>query len=372
MPLQFGDDEIPERSDSESPSNAGATIDNGRSVRTYLLQDFSLQNLQTLIPYCLGSVAYNPSPTGILNRIVPLNDPVYPFWYCTNIQSIRGVGLEDGDTFATADPQSYIPRFANYTNANITLEFTPRPFAVLPDTGVTLQSSQWFQPITGGGTSPASFEYAPEWLRYLDIEYIPQFDSVTNQQGQFTFQSVLNVKNTNNSPFTTPITQFLPNQIVKMWWFNVPLRLITSANSFFPRWLGRINQNAFPPVAATSNYQFPPGSLLLLSYTGHRFTPPYQLLPNDTSVKLCNIEIVFLYTTRKAPAGDLPAAPANGNYITAGHNLHPALATDRMFHYASTQDPPPRVPYWLSAPFEALFTDCDSPAVLLNGLAYVD
>jgi len=341
-----------EKVESEAPSTAGASVDGGRAVSTFLLEEPTADDLQNAINELLGGTTY--ASTGFkMQRTPPKAHPTFPFWYASNIPSIRGVGeftLEDADP-ALEVPT--IPQYALYEDYWFTVEFTPRPYPVGLDEDISVASGSWYDE---GGTS-RSFQYAKEWLRYTDYEYVPQFDNVSAQQGQMVFEST---DAANKKGFLGSPRMFLPNQILKFWWFQVPYRYVTSANSYITKWVGRINQNAW--------YNWKPGQLLYLSYSPKRYSPPIPLEDDFwegsflTTQKLCNIEFTFLYTNR--PATALAAAPTNRHYVQAGHNLLPWFQT-RKFYYAKSVAStalgiPGDIPANLSFPIELLFTDPDA------------
>src|SRR5581483_3263460 len=125
--------------------------------------------------------------------------------------------------------------------------------------------------------------------------------------------------------FTAMPKMFLNNELIKLTWYQVPMRYYTSPNSYLRRFRGRVNQNAWN----TTNFgNYAAGELLYLGCNLKRYTPPlanavYVLQPGlDDFVKYCNLEIMLLYTKRPLGAGPLHA-PGNDNYVVGGHNLNP-------------------------------------------------
>ena len=163
------------------------------------------------------------------------------------------------------------------------------------------------------------------------------------------------------------IRMFLPNQVLRLTWYQVPFRFITSSNSVFNKYKGRVNQTDWngpfgpTPIPAGATPMFPAGSLLYLTYKPTIYTPPLQALGNvfnkgSAYERMCDIEFDFLWTTRLGTS--LPANPTNLNYVVDGHNLQP-FPPARVFYYATSTDGH-AVPSWLSFPIEELWTDPDS------------
>jgi hypothetical protein len=175
---------------------------------------------------------------------------------------------------------------------------------------------------------------------------------------------------------------WLPDQILKVKWYQAPYRFITSTNSYIAgsaarNWRGRVNQNPW--------WNWRAGSLMYMGYSVTKYSPPFNevgsypsYVPRSTDPlnvgtvihyeRLCDIELTFLLTNRYR-SGSLGAGISNGNYVAAGHNLLPNLA-DNNFYYGtrtplnadgtsgtpSVQNPPA----WYSFPLEALFSDPDA------------
>jgi hypothetical protein len=151
----------------------------------------------------------------------------------------------------------------------------------------------------------------------------------------------------------------IPKAVIKLRWFGVPLRYVTSDNAFLWRYQNYINQIDFWAWKAAE-----------LLYKGFRILRQYTPVVPDTipnfglpvfgTEKLCDLEIVMEWTRREL-ASTPAVAPANGNWLVAGHNLVPNYA-DRRFYYVSADNPvaAKQAPLFLSAPVpQILFTDPD-------------
>lgn len=314
-----------------------------------------------------GIVGYTnyASVGGGLNRFPPAADSQYPFYYASHC-SVAGYGtysktisaaqLETGVQTITqmGNGQTEYTLWDNYV---ITVEATPRPYPVMGDSTVAAYGGFWYDD-SGAGTD---FVYWPEWMRFCDWDFIPVDDYVTQQRGGAYFKTG-SLALPNKAPFQGQPRMLLPNQIYRLLWVGVPLRYLTSGNSYLRKWRGRINQNVW---LGPQNYPFQPGELLYVGYKPQKFQPPIQaLIANGVLVgvdysKLVNIELTFLYTTRTGT--DLPAAPANGNYIMGGHNLLPYFP-NRNYYYTvfSPDGGTTEYPMYLSFPLELMFTDPDA------------
>lgn len=335
----------------------------------FYLQNPTPTDLQNAIQQIIGNTSTNVGD-GRLQRILPLAHPVFPFWYASNITSIRGAGQPTQAQAFPALEASAFPNYLLYPRYEFTVEFSPRDYAVLADSTIVRYLGGW-NDSTSANISPVIF--TSEWLRYTDFTVEPQFDTITTQLGQQVFKTQSGSAPGGSTPavFAAMPKRFLPNQLVKFVWRQVPYRYITSPKSYIGRYPGNINQNPF--------YIWPAGSLLYLGFRPFRYTPPipqlYQWVDLNgdfafTTQKLCNIEFNFLLTTRTGtdvPAGPNPKRPevqaANSNWIAAGHNLQPWFKNFN-FYYTTVQDSTPanQVPSWFSFPFELLFTDPDAVA----------
>ena len=386
-----------EEIESLSPTQLGATEKEGRHVSTYLVNDIkSVDDIQNFLFDAIGGTyPFQPAwsvagqSTGPMQRLMPLQSPVMSQWYCSNTPSLRGVGQFSRVPIVAGEDTNgnQLLEFALYNYYWATIEFTPRPYAVVPDNGIPNDNPVNAVGINAGGWVNdagvfTSAKFPAEWLRYTFFDQDPQNDSITFNQGQLLFKTA-NGLIPGNYPFVNKVQIFLPNQMIKFRWFGVPYRYISSPKSYLNKYLGRINQLSWNGYA--------PASLLYIGYKPTIYTPsmPYTQ-PIDPSlptiqvpVRLCNIEFYFLLTTRviaplKDPTTLQPAVPAmpemppfpvpgNQSIIAQGWNLQPW--NDRLFHYVQssiTTSPPGfgsfvtlTTPVWKSFPIQALFQDPD-------------
>lgn len=336
---------------------------------------------------------------GNLNRVLPIVHPMVPTFYAYTIQSLRGIG-----TPTVSDPNlpgfstgPQIPQFLLYPQYEIVIDFAPLRYTALPDAVIAGQAStaDWYPPVQPPGSNPnlgppalvtgrptenpQPYFYVPEWDRFTWFTQTGSDEFVTAKQGAMEWIGAGGTQLARGQIQTLPRV-FLQNQHLKFWWYQVPLRYLTSTKSYIKKAIGRINQYPF--------YIWEAGQLLYENYTPHPFTPPITQFANTDPTfpaivqvaQLVDIEFDFLLTTRYlAPGETLPTAPPvpiQDNWVMAHHNLLP-FWMDRQFHYAGTslgqlknngagtpawyQNYGAGTPFWLSFPFELLFVDPDTP-----------
>lgn len=352
----------------------------GGSCKAYydIVLSSSTDTLQGVIQDILGYTNPN-SGTQYLQRSIPLTHPKYPYLYASKISSLQGKGV--GTSFITipnvpSNPAIGVRPIANYEQFvlyRVGIEFTSRPYPLIAD-GAFTQSlgGNWY--VLNGTAN--SFSYAPEWVRWCDYDFFTQDNTVQGQQGNMYLLGVPGAPG-GNVLFSSPPWMWMPDQILKVNWYQVPYRFITSQNSYIAggaarNWRGRVNQNAW--------WNWQAGSLLYLNFNVKKYTPPTTDIgtyPTITSVgwsnapsvlgsivnyeRLCDIELIFLLTNRYR-SGSSGGITIN-NHCAAGHNLLPNLA-DNKFYYATRSSTGSAdingIPPWASAPFEVLFSDPDA------------
>lgn len=361
-------DNFSEIIDDRSRSTVSMNQEQGRASISYnilaseLGSAITLAELNSLPGIILG---YNNSASasdGVfkMSRNLPYAHPVFNQLYANGVSGLHGVG-QPVKTANINDPLNApaFPYVALYPNYEFDVEFTSRNYAVLSDDLIFEVTSNWTPPPSEASGSIA-FTYAEEWQRYTDISILPQNDYITGVQGQSIFKTLTALK-PDGDIFGGMPRLFLPNSILTMTWYDVPLRYMISANSYLNKYRGRVNQFAFYDTPSGDKL-FDPGELLYLSYTPRtRTSPVVSNMPwtggDVTSVKFMDVQIQFLYTKRTGE--DIPTT-ASSNYIAAGHNLNPYFPY-RAFYYTIFKDTSgTQSPQWLSFPVELLFTDPDA------------
>lgn len=369
----------------------------GRGKADYLTELNKVIDEQALIQDILGYVSpFVDTTRQAMRRWLPVTHPRYPYLYANNITSITGKGINTAVRVAATQPTNPaigakpIAAYLQFKQYEVGVDFTSRPYPLIADASFTNSvTGQWY---AKNGTA-YTFTYAPEWCRYCDFDLIPCDNTI---QGSVGSMSLIDGGRGSGQfvPFTSPPWMWLPDQYLKVRWYQVPYRYIISQNSYIAGtakaptasgggaryWRGRVNQNPW--------WFWPAGSLLYMGYSVTKYAPPTPDIgtytgyvptstdPNATGSfinyeRLCDIELTFLLTSRFM-SGTLGATITNKNYVQTGHNLLPNLA-DNLFYYA-TRTPPggtesvQNPPAWFSFPLEALFSDPDATGgPLTNG-----
>ena len=342
--------------ESPNTSSSGFSIEGGRAQLTVYFTSYPYTEITTI----LGKTA--KMGDGRLQRTRPLAHPTYPWLVAERISNIQGIGAPvkvatSAALFADVVNLAY---YAGYSAYATTIEFTPRPYALLPDSAITSTLTEWFEEddvgSPGAGTEN---KFTTEYLRYTDYEVLPDIDVITAQHGNMVFQATAALPGANVKSFTGMPRVYIPKAVVKFRWYQVPYSYIDDTDSLILRYLGYINQTAF----TTGSRTWPIGSLLYRGVMVKRYTPPVPTttIIAGTSVysteKLCDLEFYWEYT-RRENASPLSPEPNNRNRVQYGHNCMPWYG-DRQFYYVTTKADTEagRYPTYGSVPFQLLFTD---------------
>lgn len=308
----------------------------------------------------LGTTKVHPSGVGKkLLRTMPKASPLCPWLYAERISDLVGLGQWDKSTVVQPLGVEAFDEAAFYETYEMTIEYQQRPYLLcgddeIDDTGTVT----WILP-DGTTKSGAALGYANEWLRYTDVDRVPQGEFITAQAGRFVFDVPGNAVIDLTKAGDGQIKMMLQREALKITWFEVPYEYIHhgTVKSYISQVIGHVNQNAW--------FGFDAGSLLLLGCGITRYTPPVPVaaFQNGTTIydnkKLCDIQ--FIMTFQDPDRTEAPAAAVNANAIQAGHNLMPFAHTGGWY-FAKTVDVPGFAfasdrPVFPSAPFEVLFTN---------------
>lgn len=337
-----------ELTDSMSPCSVGFSHDGGRGLGQYLTTGEDLvDSLQDILGYT------EKGSNGGLVRHLPRAHPRFPWLFAERTANIQGMG-KFTKVEATDDVEAApISHGTNYAYYKITVEFAPRPYALLADEHVVPGTVNW----SDDAGAPTSSTFAPEWMRFTSYEEMPATEVITFQQGQMRLH-----RGDADPPnlYTFPGTQSMlaPRSQILLTWHQVPYDYVTAPTGPIKKYMGRVNQTAF--------FGYPAGSLLYGTSPRIRvYTPPW---PDESAVpgggvtyfdRRCDITFVFDYVNRETPSAP---TPANANWLAAGHNLLP-WAGDRRYYYGAAFKPSDAAdtaywhPSYKSFPFQLLFTD---------------
>ncbi|HEY1186994.1 MAG TPA: hypothetical protein VGE74_05020 [Gemmata sp.] len=362
-----------------SPASASFTIRQQSAGGLYLTMPVAFQDMPNRLIDVLGYTGTQPlggGDAGKINRRLPLRHPQYQWLFADSFRP-RGVGA--AGTIVTPSPgpgSAIIPRFPLYATYNCDISFSPRDYNSWQDKDVTVATG------TGYDKSGIDYEfrYADEWMRFCVFELTPQNNFISAQQGEMVFRAsgVGGRADPDMVQYQDSPRMYMPDSALKVKWFSVPYRYLTSPNSYLRKFIGHINQHNWGdqwlgPGAGYGPY--PAGSLL---YHGARPTAVYSNVVPDEGLlaystggngfaraRLCDLELEFTYTARTIGTSTANTPPTvgsnmsveNRNRIVAGHNLLPWLTT-RKFYYATTRET--MTPTFNSFPFALLFTDPDA------------
>jgi hypothetical protein len=209
-----------------------------------------------------------------LSRLLPVTHPVYPYLYAQRISSMVGKGSASATKVIPVTPinpaigTKPIANYNRYTQYEAMVEFGSRTYPLIEDEAFTPTLNGTFYAKDGTANN---FTYAPEWCRYCDYELLPQDNTLQGQSGSMYLVVGASGGSTQYITYTSPPWMWLPDQILKVKWYQVPYRYITSNNSYIAggvsrNWRGRVNQNTW--------WNWPAGSLLYLGYNVTKYTPP--------------------------------------------------------------------------------------------------
>lgn len=346
-----------ERVDDTSPNRGQFSYENSSLTFTYLVER---GDLKAKIVEVLGSVA--PTGDGGLTRVLPAAHPEFENFFATRISGLVGKGKPEQEELNPLEVEAprLVDAVASYPVYEMTVEFQPFPFTVLPDSylgGPTVGTE-----INDDG-DPEPVLVTDEMLRFVDVVEEVSGEVLTAQTGQMKFRRGDGAGVGEPKPHLHTFPQFpwmyVPKGKVVMRWHRVPESYVASQNSYLKSLRGRINQSEME----VHQYLWPAGSLLYTGYRTRRYQPPVPRTVTGTLgvqvyEKVLDIDLEFMEVNRATPSAP---TPANANWLAAGHNLAPCINVDRQFYYVSADDPDPekQYPLYRSAELKRLFTDPD-------------
>lgn len=386
----------------------------GKWTRTYIIGDdgsgnyppvLSAKYLVSVLEDFIGSTKTHPDGVR-LQRKLPKSDPFFPHCVCESV-TVSGIGpyvVVDSDLYGILEVppvrKTYLQR-----GYEITATFTQVPYRILSDSAVPVQMlpliederdyPHYWQEIDGTTViDPLKALYAPEWLRYVDVEVHPHTEVITANAGQYVFDVAGREDPNGNGPvpdgFSAGVGHIKSNirtKTILMTWYMVPFEYVEpedpSVRSWITSAIGCINQFDW--------WVYPKGTLYLDSVlVARRYTPPFPALAPVISgyggyltgyfenKKLCDLQFKFVYrnppregvnwdgsgTWKKAPRRPLSkrdGGPGATQAVQAGHNLVPFAHTNEFLYiksknvdgYVGQKDRP----LYPSFPFQLLFTN---------------
>jgi hypothetical protein len=333
-------------------SSANMAIEDQSAALTGYVAPDVLSNIDAISEILGGCVA---DEGGGLDRSLPLAHPEYPSLFASSV-TIKGVAFDEKvESDAASLEAPGIENYSFYRTYEYQINFKPRPYILMSNESVTwIDLLEWYD---DDGVLQQTIDVPEEYYRFTDYEENPSAEYLSAQVGQFTFERADGLApNGNTVPGQVKILE--NTSLVKFRWFQVPYSFIESYNSYIKAGQGKINQLDW--------YGWNAGTLLFLSFSYKRYTPPnpgeFVWAPGIISnEKLVDIEFLFkFFEPTTLQGGVLPAAPANPNHITAGHNLVPWLGgVNKGYYYAHGDANVGFAPKYKSYPFQLMFMDPD-------------
>lgn len=346
-----------ERIASRSVSNSGFSLTEGAraSMKLIVTED----KLESAIREAMGSAT--PLQAGI-QRKVPIAHPHWQWLFCERISNIEGVEFDRKvdateedvlfDTQSEAPPLTYYARYKRY---ELALDFTARPYAVLPDSSIKTFTETW---TTEAGAIEIK-EYAEEYLRYTEYRRTPSSEFLTAENGQMVWKMDANptppptVTLQDKAVAGGQLRMLIRSAQIEYKFYEVPYTFITSTKSFISRATGHVNIFDWNGHKA--------GSLLMLGATVDRvYTPIFPqwietggggYVPSQQ--KLCDITFQML---ERDEAPGIAYAGATGNAVAYGHNLLFNPQTARWYYAVNQNTGKPTYPAF---PFSLIFANPD-------------
>lgn len=327
----------------------------------------------------------SPGGAGSVDRVMPMADPQFPSLFA-DVPAVRIVQFESyvqdqygGGLLAVPPTQG----FARFNAAEFDVPFQARPYVLIPNSRMNAQRLDFY----AENGSRRRLTYYEEWRRYVQPLWHAIDSRVSASVGfAMVFRAPSAAGGTPDGDTYTAVPDVLLNDMgLKLRWFQVPLRYLTSDNSYLTRYRGYINQ--FPFLGKVRGSLLYAGVDVLKTYTPPQFLPANTADPflqgTFEQAVLADLELSFIFTARRRYApesgpGDLTNDPdaipnaerPNNNWVDGPHNwlLHWA---SKRFHYAHAKttvanDYAKWVPTYLSVPFELLWQDPDVVGVVVN------
>lgn len=370
-----------ERTADNSPASASFGPRSQTATAPYITTPVTFDDMPNRLIDVLGYTGtkiQDGANAGKINRVLPLRHPQYQ-WLFADWFRPRGVGISA--ILTTPSPgqgSSIIPQFPLYATYDADISFSQRDYNSWQDADIKAYADTGYKK----DGSSYSYTYATEWLRFCIFELAGLNTFINAQQGQMKFRASGSGGSAqpDGLQYQDNPRLFLPDSALKVKWYAVPYRYLTSANSYLRNFIGHINQYDWGDTQTSNTPAFGPYKAGSLLYHGARPLAIYSNVVPDEGLlafnmsngfsrsRVCDLELEFTFTARTigSDSGNVPdMSSVNKNWIVAGHNLLPWLTT-RKFYYATTFDPanPATQASWFptynSFPFSLYFTDPDA------------
>jgi len=377
-----------ERTSNAEPSG-DFTNDSGNDARTFVLADDENPNfavkpqpsvVRAKIREALGGTLQwpagppgGPAGPGSINRIIPFADPMFPNLFADRIAIAppRGEALEadfNADPLLAVTP---IQGHALYGAHEFVINFSHRPYTAFPNERLTQKDLLFYDT---DGTQKRLYHYE-EWKRFTFKRFAaPDIRVSATQAGAMRFRAPGHA--VDNTPLDSVPDMVVPDTVLTIEWYGVPIRYLSHPSSFLGNYVGFINQVEWQG--------WPAGSLLYMGYDVMRtynqsefipavVSPEQALGPNNAPVvdpedselagtfgsNVCvDVALQFILTYRTAGVEIGDHLITNPNWLAKGHNLLPHFQTRKFFYATAAKDAlADRQPSYFSIPHQILFQD---------------
>lgn len=381
-----------ERTRDREPSGTFG-LDVANWTRTYVLYDqlgdgtdvpVRSQDLYDRITRIIGGTNPGPSPrplgspggAGSLDRLMPMCDPQFPSLFAdppaVRVNNMEGYSSDQYGLGGLLAVPPTVERFALYKGVEFTIPFSARPYAVVPNSRMTMSALDFY---AEDGTR-RRLNYYLEWKRFTQQLWHAIDSRISASVGSSMVFRVPSSVGSPNKDVYTAVPDVLVNDMgLKLRWFAVPLRYLTSGNSYLTRYRGYVNQ--FPFLGKVKGAFLYVGPEVIRTYTPPKFLPadtadPFLQGTFDPDV-LMDVELSFIFTARRrfaaeAGPGDISTDPdritdaerPNKSWIDGPMNWLLHWTTKRWYYaHANVPNVSGWVPQYLSVPYEILFADPD-------------
>ncbi len=342
-------EDFEEATDETSPGDASIGRNGGGATLRYhcLPGDFSDRIAATL-----ETVEQEPrGDDGGLQRTNPLAHPWPQFnhFYASKMTGIKGYGqvekVESGSGWLEAPGPDF---YAQYDLVGYTIQFDPRPYAILSDDAIDSEDVLWYDFDGEDHITPCATEFRRNTVIKKGESTV---EAVTAQFGQMKLRlggSEADDKALMAMPsLMVPKAQLIIQHVgIPQWWHTSPV-------NNYDALLGCCNQAEFLDFGA--------GSLVLMKVmASDPYSPPQPELDFEdvfgavVQDKIVDVTLVFDIYTREPEAA---ITPTNANDVCGPANALPHI--DGKFYYATTVTSPDDAsagrPRFRSMPFQFLF-----------------
>jgi hypothetical protein len=310
-----------------APTVASIGRDNGTASITYLCKHDEIPGkIRDVMEYTHIDERYG----GGLRRNIPLACPLpgLEHLYALRISPIRGFGIADKEFSEGAWLEAPGPvYYATYEGMKYSVEFSTRPYAVLPDSSIETDQIEWYDVNNEKYTTPC----AEEFRRFVIIKKgDTSVELITQQNGQMKLRLSAN-NPSKDLQLTAMPSMVVPKSSLVVRHIGIPAWWVQDSGNNYDLCVGKVNQKEI--------FGYRPGTLLLMSMSSSEPYPsPVAKSSYDNVTRKVTVERFVDVTLNFAVTNRSPVVmiyPENKNHIADGWNTGPSHV-DRRFYYITT------------------------------------